>query len=52
MRQTVFSFYAQDTWRTTQHLTIYFVRWEPFQPTMNKQCRGNQFSLAEYLELP
>jgi hypothetical protein len=25
------------------------VRWEPFEPASDKQCRGNQFSLSEYM---
>jgi hypothetical protein len=50
MRQTVFAGYAQDTYRASAHLTITAgVRWEPFQPTSDKQCRGNQFSLSEFL---
>ena len=50
IRQTVFAFYVQDTFRATSHLTINAgARWEPYQPAFDKQCRGNQFSLAEYL---
>jgi hypothetical protein len=50
MRQKVFAGYAQDTYRATSHLTITAgLRWEPYVPTVDKQCRGNQFSLAEYL---
>jgi hypothetical protein len=50
MRQTVFSLYAQDTFRATEHLTLNFgLRWEPYSPTFDKQCRGNQFSLPEYI---
>jgi hypothetical protein len=50
MRQTVFAAYAQDTYRATSHLTINIgVRWEPYSPTDDKQCRGNQFSLSEYI---
>jgi hypothetical protein len=50
IRQTVFAFYVQDTFRATQHLTINLgARWEPYQPAVDKQCRGNQFSLSEYL---
>jgi hypothetical protein len=50
MRQTVFAAYAQDTIRVTNHLTVNVgLRWEPYVPTADKQCRGNQFSLAEYI---
>jgi len=50
MRQKVFAGYAQDTYRATSRLTITMgVRWEPYVPTVDKQCRGNQFSLAEFL---
>ncbi len=50
MRQTVFAAYAQDTWRATPHLTINAgVRWEPLQPAVDKQCRGNQFDLPSYM---
>ncbi|HTS28565.1 MAG TPA: carboxypeptidase regulatory-like domain-containing protein [Bryobacteraceae bacterium] len=50
MRQTVFAAYGQDTIRVTSHLTVNLgVRWEPYVPTIDKQCRGNQFLLSEYL---
>ena len=50
MRQTVFAAYVQDTWRTTEHLTLNLgLRWEPLLPAIDKQCRGNQFSLPEFL---
>jgi hypothetical protein len=50
MRQTVFAAYVQDTWRATEHLTINIgARWEPLQPAVDKQCRGNQFNLAAYI---
>jgi hypothetical protein len=50
MRQTVFAFYAQDTWRVTPRLTVNLgVRWEPELPADDKQNRGNQFSLPDYL---
>jgi len=50
MRQTVFAAYVQDTWRATEHLTINLgARWEPLLPAVDKQCRGNQFSLPEFL---
>jgi hypothetical protein len=50
MRQTVFAAYVQDTFRATPHLTINMgVRWEPYSPTDDKQCRGNQFSMAAFL---
>ena len=50
MRQTVFAAYVQDTWRATEHLTVNMgARWEPLQPAIDKQCRGNQFNLAAYI---
>ena len=50
LRQTVFAAYLQDTWRATEHLTINIgARWEPLQPAVDKQCRGNQFNLAAYV---
>ena len=50
MRQKVFAGYIQDAWRVSNHLTITAgLRWEPFVPTSDKQCRGNQFSLSEFL---
>ncbi len=50
MRQTVFAGYVQDSFRVSSHLTLTAgVRWEPFQPTVDKQCRGNQFLLSEFL---
>jgi len=50
MRQPVFAAYAQDTYRASSKLTITAgVRWEPYQPTVDKQCRGNQFQLSEFL---
>jgi hypothetical protein len=50
MRQKVFAGYIQDTYRVSSHLTITAgVRWEPFEPASDKQCRGNQFSLSEYM---
>jgi len=50
MRQTVFAAYVQDTFHATPHLTLNIgVRWEPYVPTDDKQCRGNQFSLTEYM---
>jgi hypothetical protein len=50
MRQTVFAAYVQDTWRATDHLTVNLgARWEPEQPAIDKQCRGNQFNLADYI---
>lgn len=50
MRQTVFAAYAQDTWRVNQHLTLNLgARWEPSQPAIDKQCRGNQFNLADFI---
>jgi hypothetical protein len=50
MRQTVFAAYAQDTFRASQHLTLNFgIRWEPSLPAYDKQDRGNQFSLPDFL---
>jgi Carboxypeptidase regulatory-like domain/TonB dependent receptor len=50
MRQTVFAAYAQDSWRATEHLTLNLgARWEPSLPAIDKQCRGNQFNLADYI---
>lgn len=50
MRETVFAAYVQDTWRATEHLTLNLgARWEPLQPTIDKQCRGNQFNLADFI---
>jgi hypothetical protein len=50
MRQTVIGAYVQDTWRATSHLTINIgARWEPGLPAIDKQCRGNQFNLADYI---
>ncbi len=50
MRQTVFAAYVQDNWRATEHLTVNLgVRWEPSLPAIDKQCRGNQFNLADYI---
>jgi hypothetical protein len=50
MRQTVFGAYIQDTWRATEHLTVNIgARWEPLQPAVDKQCRGNQFQLAGFI---
>jgi Carboxypeptidase regulatory-like domain/TonB dependent receptor/TonB-dependent Receptor Plug Domain len=50
MRQTVFAFYAQDTFRVSPRLTLNLgIRWEPELPADDKQNRGNQFSLPAYL---
>ena len=50
MRQTVFSLYAQDNYRATDHLTINLgIRWEPSLPAYDKQDRGNQVNLAAFL---
>ncbi len=50
MRQTVFAFYAQDTYRISPRLTLNLgVRWEPSLPADDKQNRGNQFSLPDYI---
>ena len=49
IRQNVFAFYAQDTWRATDHLTINAgIRWEPLQPAYDKYCRGNWLDMAAY----
>jgi hypothetical protein len=50
IRQTVFGIYAQDSWRMNSHLTLnYGVRWEPYEPPSDKQCRGNQFNLSDFI---
>ncbi len=50
MRQTVFAFYAQDTFHATPHITVNLgLRWEPDLPAYDKQSRGNQFSLPAFL---
>jgi hypothetical protein len=50
MRQTVFALYAQDAWRVTKNLTVNLgLRWEPSLPAIDKQCRGNQFNLQDYI---
>ncbi len=50
MRQKVFAAYAQDSYRATKHLTITAgLRWEPYKPAVDKQCRGNEFNLAQFL---
>ena len=50
LRQTVIGLYVQDSWRVASHLTVNMgVRWEPDMPASDKQCRGNQFNLADYI---
>jgi hypothetical protein len=50
MRQTVFAFYAQDTFHATQRLTFNVgLRWEPSLPAYDKYDRGNQFSLPAFM---
>jgi hypothetical protein len=50
IRQTVIGLYVQDSWRATAHLTINAgVRWEPDMPAFDKQCRGNQFNMADFI---
>jgi hypothetical protein len=50
IRQTVFGLYIQDSWRLSSHLTVNAgVRWEPDEPAFDKQCRGDQFSMAAFL---
>jgi hypothetical protein len=50
IRQTVFGIYAQDSWRVNSHLTLNIgVRWEPYEPPDDKQCRGNQFNLSDFI---
>ncbi len=50
IRQTVIGVYVQDSWRAAPHLTInYGLRWEPDSPASDKQCRGNQFNLADFI---
>lgn len=49
-RMTVFAAYIQDTYRLNPHLTLNLgVRWEPDLPAVDKQCRGDQFSMAAFL---
>ena len=46
----VFAGYAQDTYRAHTHLTSTSgLAGSRTFPTVDKQCRGNQFSLAEFL---
>jgi len=50
LRQTVIGAYVQDSWRATDHLTINAgARWEPDMPATDKQCRGNQFNLTDFI---
>ena len=50
IRQVVVGVYIQDSWRATSHLTLNLgARWEPDLPSYDKQCRGNQFNLADYI---
>ncbi len=50
MRQTVFAAYVQDTFRASPRITVNLgARWEPLQPAVDKQCRGNQFNLQAYI---
>jgi hypothetical protein len=50
IRQTVIGLYAQDTYRPTSSLTVNLgVRWEPDIPMSDKQCRGNQFNLSNFV---
>ncbi len=50
IRQTVIGLYIQDSWRPAAHLTLNMgVRWEPDMPASDKQCRGNQFNLADFI---
>jgi len=50
IRQTVIGVYVQDSWRVASHLTVNMgVRWEPDSPAYDKQCRGNQFNLADFI---
>jgi len=49
LRQTVFSFYGQDTFRATRHLTLNLgLRWEPAQFTYDAFGRTPQFSQAAF----
>jgi hypothetical protein len=50
IRQTVIGLYVQDSYRATSHLTVNLgLRWEPDIPMSDKQCRGNQFNMADYI---
>ena len=49
LRQTVFSFYGQDTYRATRRLTANIgLRWEPGQFPYDKYGRAPQFSQAAF----
>lgn len=51
LRQWVMSFYAQDSWRISNHLTFnYGIRWEPTFPDPDKYGRGDSFNLTDFLE--
>jgi len=51
LRQWVMSFYAQDSWRISKHLTFnYGLRWEPTFPDPDKYGRGTSFNYTDFLE--
>ncbi len=50
LRQWLMSFYAQDSFRVSKHLTLnYGVRWEPTFADPDKYGRGDSFSLPGFL---
>jgi len=50
LRQSLMSFYAQDSFRVSNHLTLnYGVRWEPTTSDPDKYGRGDSFSVAGFL---
>jgi hypothetical protein len=49
LRTWIMSFYAQDTFKISQHFTInYGIRWEPSFSDPDKYGRGTSFSLAGF----
>jgi len=51
LRQTAVAAYAQDAFHVSRNFTVnYGIRWEPWDPTYDKQGRGNQFSLPLFQE--
>jgi hypothetical protein len=50
LRQWVMSFYAQDSFKVSKHLTVNFgLRWEPTFADPDKYGRGTSFSLPAFL---